>query len=193
VSGNPVAAPARDQMRAAEGSRLTTPLALRMPRSAPFRLRLTGKDLARQEASSRVSPAAHARANADPLTRFRVGRRALCRLSIMAPQLSNQMLRLASAMLEDPEVPSYGLELSKSAGLKTGTIYPALARMERSGWVESRWETERPEDLGRPRRRLYQLTGAGEVALRDAIDEQVRAIQSPMRRTRPGWPKARTA
>jgi PadR family transcriptional regulator, regulatory protein PadR len=111
----------------------------------------------------------------------------------MARQLSNQMLRLASAMLEHPAVPSYGLELSKSAGLKSGTIYPALARMERSGWVESYWEMERPEDLGRPRRRLYRLTGVGEVALRDAIEDQLRAIHRPVTRTRLRSPKARTA
>jgi PadR family transcriptional regulator PadR len=111
----------------------------------------------------------------------------------MSNQLSNQTLRLASAMLEDPEVPSYGLELSKSASLKTGTIYPALARMERMGWVESCWETERPEDLGRPRRRLYRLTGAGEIALRDAIEEQLRAIQRSATPIRLRSPKARTA
>jgi PadR family transcriptional regulator, regulatory protein PadR len=111
----------------------------------------------------------------------------------MPPQLSNQMLRLASAMLGDPTVPSYGLELSKSAGLKTGTIYPALARMERFGWVESLWETERPEDLGRPRRRLYRLTGAGEIALRDAIEDQLQAIQRPATPTRLRSPRPRTA
>ena len=117
----------------------------------------------------------------------------LCRLPIMGGQLSNQMLRLASAMLDDPAVPRYGLELSKSAGLKTGTIYPALARMERSGWVESHWEAERAKDLGRPRRRLYQLTGAGEVALRQAIEDQLRAIQRPATRTRRPSPKTSTA
>ena len=117
----------------------------------------------------------------------------LCRLSTMAVRVSNQMLRLASAMLETPEEATYGLELSKSAGLKTGTIYPALARMERAGWIESEWETERAEDLGRPRRRLYRLTGVGEAVLREAIDDQLRAIQrSSTRGVRPS-PKARTA
>lgn len=103
------------------------------------------------------------------------------------------MLRLGSAMLDEPARPRYGLELSKSAGLKTGTIYPALARMERSGWVESCWEAGRAQDLGRPRRRLYRLTGAGEIALRQAIDDQMRAIQPPRTSNWRPTPDARTA
>ena len=46
-----------------------------------------------------------------------------------------------------------------------GTLYKALGRMEAAGLLESRWEEP---DLalveGRPRRRLYRLTGAGERA-----------------------------
>jgi DNA-binding PadR family transcriptional regulator len=47
-----------------------------------------------------------------------------------------------------------------------GTLYKALARMEASGLLVSRWED--PEIAvadGRPRRRLYCVTGEGEVAL----------------------------
>jgi PadR family transcriptional regulator, regulatory protein PadR len=47
-----------------------------------------------------------------------------------------------------------------------GTLYKALGRMEEAGLLESRWEAP---DLaaaeGRPRRRFYQVTGAGERAL----------------------------
>jgi DNA-binding PadR family transcriptional regulator len=47
-----------------------------------------------------------------------------------------------------------------------GTLYKALSRMETAGLLESRWEDpQRAADEGRPRRRLYQITGAGEVAL----------------------------
>lgn len=46
-----------------------------------------------------------------------------------------------------------------------GTLYKALARMERDGLLSSAWEDpERAAAEGRPRRRLYQVTGAGEVA-----------------------------
>lgn len=47
-----------------------------------------------------------------------------------------------------------------------GTLYKALERMQRAGLLESRWED--PEVAvaeGRPRRRLYRVTGLGEQAL----------------------------
>jgi DNA-binding PadR family transcriptional regulator len=44
--------------------------------------------------------------------------------------------------------------------LPTGTVYPALHRLERAGLVRSRWSTE----AGR-RRRTYELTAAGRRAL----------------------------
>jgi DNA-binding PadR family transcriptional regulator len=52
-------------------------------------------------------------------------------------------------------------------GLPSGTVYPALRRLERDGLVESNWE---PEDEAmakqRPARRYYEVTQAGKsVAL----------------------------
>ena len=44
--------------------------------------------------------------------------------------------------------------------LPTGTIYPALHRLERIGWVRSEWTT----GPGR-RRRVYMLTASGRDAL----------------------------
>jgi DNA-binding PadR family transcriptional regulator len=44
--------------------------------------------------------------------------------------------------------------------LPTGTVYPALHRLERAGLVEANWS----EASGR-RRRVYQLTPAGHRAL----------------------------
>lgn len=44
-----------------------------------------------------------------------------------------------------------------------GTLYKALDRMERMGLLESRWEDPQvAADHGRPRRRLYRVTGDGE-------------------------------
>ena len=48
-----------------------------------------------------------------------------------------------------------------------GTLYKALARMETRGLLSSRWEDpDIAVAAGRPRRRLYQVTGEGELALR---------------------------
>lgn len=54
---------------------------------------------------------------------------------------------------------SYGYELSSSTGLRSGTLYPILARLADRGMLESRWESESVES--RPRRHLYRLTAAG--------------------------------
>ena len=47
-----------------------------------------------------------------------------------------------------------------------GTLYKALSRMETQGLLTSRWEAqENAAASGRPRRRLYQVTTAGQDAL----------------------------
>jgi len=81
-----------------------------------------------------------------------------------------EALRVVAALLEDPTAWHYSLHLGAEADVAAGTIYPLLAKLERSGRVESRWE-ETAADGGR-RRRLYRLSGAGQrcasVALADA-------------------------
>ncbi|APU12973.1 putative transcriptional regulator [Actinoalloteichus sp. GBA129-24] len=59
--------------------------------------------------------------------------------------------------------------------LPTGTVYPALRRLERAGYVGSEWST-----VGGRQRRTYTLTSAGERALaaeRTAWHEFTRAIE----------------
>ena len=54
-----------------------------------------------------------------------------------------------------------------------GTLYKALSRMQRDGLLTSRWEEpEAAEAEGRPRRRLYRVTGLGEAALTRARAQQ---------------------
>jgi DNA-binding PadR family transcriptional regulator len=51
-----------------------------------------------------------------------------------------------------------------------GTLYKALGRLEELGLLASTWEDE-PAAEGRPRRRLYELTGKGvQVADRARTD-----------------------
>jgi PadR family transcriptional regulator PadR len=66
-----------------------------------------------------------------------------------------------------------GAEIARSTKLASGTLYPILMRLEEAGWVESRWETEDPHELGRPRRRFYQVTGLGMRKARSAVRELV--------------------
>ena len=58
-----------------------------------------------------------------------------------------------------------------------GTLYKALGRLEDFGLLTSRWE-DAPSPLGRPRRRLYALTGAGVVAAGQARADRSGVIRS---------------
>lgn len=60
---------------------------------------------------------------------------------------------------------SHGYDVSRETGLKSGSLYPILARLSDQGLLEARWEQE--VGLGRPPRHLYRLTAAGRTALRD--------------------------
>lgn len=51
-----------------------------------------------------------------------------------------------------------------------GTLYKALGRLEGFGMLTSRWEDDGAVE-GRPRRRLYALTGEGERAADRALAE----------------------
>ena len=81
---------------------------------------------------------------------------------------------LAAGMeLQGDDGEFYGFALAKriaeradAAALTAhGTLYKALARLSERGLLESVWEdAEIGAAEGRPRRRLYRVTGAGELA-----------------------------
>ena len=59
----------------------------------------------------------------------------------------------------------FGFEIMEVTGLPSGTVYPALRRLERDGFVESDWEpTAEATEAARPARRYYQITTAGKAA-----------------------------
>ncbi|WP_329619952.1 helix-turn-helix transcriptional regulator [Streptomyces sp. NBC_01255] len=67
--------------------------------------------------------------------------------------------------------------------LRTGTIYPALQRLERLGLLSSSWQSS-----GERRRRAYELTEAGRQTLageRTAWSEFTAAIGSVLNPTTP--------
>lgn len=68
------------------------------------------------------------------------------------------LLSILRALL-DAGAGTWGLQLVVATGRPTGTVYPILERLERSGLVWSEWEpaNARPG----PRRRLYRLTESG--------------------------------
>ena len=64
--------------------------------------------------------------------------------------------------------PPWGLRLCEQTGYGTGTVYPALDRLMKAGWIADRWEEPQPAD--RPRRRYYSLTDDGRTAYREALN-----------------------
>jgi transcriptional regulator len=74
--------------------------------------------------------------------------------------------------------PLHGLAISRriaqvTAGtfeVKPGSLFPALHRMEESGWLSSAWG----ESENSRRAKFYRLTNAGQRRLREETDQWVR-------------------
>jgi DNA-binding PadR family transcriptional regulator len=63
----------------------------------------------------------------------------------------------------------YGFDAMDATGLPSGTVYPALRRLEDEGLVRSRWERAAlAHDEGRPPRRYYEISASGERWLVEA-------------------------
>jgi PadR family transcriptional regulator PadR len=69
--------------------------------------------------------------------------------------------------------------------LEEGTLYPALKRLERRGWIESEWGTS---DHGR-KARFYHLTAAGRQALPRLVHQWEAYVGAVDRAIRYGNPK----
>ena len=76
-----------------------------------------------------------------------------------------------------PDNPAWGLRLCEQTGYGTGTIYPALDRLLKAGWISDHWEDPPPED--RPPRRFYEMTSTGR--------EQYAAALRAHRQRRAAW------
>src|SRR5580698_11442548 len=60
----------------------------------------------------------------------------------------------------------YGFSVMQMTGLPSGTVYPAMRRLERDGLILSRWEQQSIADAEqRPPRKYYRLTRSGRTTL----------------------------
>jgi DNA-binding PadR family transcriptional regulator len=60
----------------------------------------------------------------------------------------------------------YGFSVMEMTGLPSGTVYPAMRRLERDGLILSKWERQAIADAGqRPPRKYYKLTRSGIATL----------------------------
>ena len=80
---------------------------------------------------------------------------------------SKQTLGLLAALADGAEDWQHGYNLSTRTGLKSGSLYPILMRLEDRGLLESEWQPS--SHPGRPARRMYRLTTQGAVFARKEL------------------------
>jgi DNA-binding PadR family transcriptional regulator len=98
--------------------------------------------------------------------------------------LEVDILEAALTLQRGGEATFYGFGLARTLRERSGsrlltahgTLYKALGRLEDSGLLASSWEE--PVE-GRPRRRLYELTGAGAQAARARASASPRVAAEP--------------
>jgi DNA-binding PadR family transcriptional regulator len=60
----------------------------------------------------------------------------------------------------------YGFSVMELTGLPSGTVYPALRRLERDTLIRSQWERQSiAEKEQRPPRKYYRITRLGQATL----------------------------
>lgn len=94
--------------------------------------------------------------------------------------LSPQALAVITVLADGSDW-RHGYDITAQAGVKSGTLYPLLMRLEAQGLLEARW-VESPQP-GRPPRHVYRLTGAGRdwVASLAEPPPARRALARPLR------------
>ena len=95
-----------------------------------------------------------------------------------SPRLSRETLQVLARFVERPARWRYGYDLSRDTGLKSGTLYPILMRLEKYALLEARWE---PTEAGVPPRHTYRLTPAGlELARAKLAESGLKWLQQPL-------------
>ena len=60
----------------------------------------------------------------------------------------------------------YGFSIMEMTGLPSGTVYPAMRRLERDDLIRSQWEKQSIADAEqRPPRKYYKITNVGKSTL----------------------------
>lgn len=77
--------------------------------------------------------------------------------------------RVLRSLLQAGSEWSHGYDLSRTAAVKSGTLYPLLIRLEAQGYLEAEWQGL--GDPGRLPRHAYRLTAAGRaLALANPVE-----------------------
>lgn len=95
-----------------------------------------------------------------------------------ARALSSTARSILSLLAEAGSGWSYGYDLCRKGGVKSGTLYPLLIRLEEQNHLEAQWL---PAEAGRPPRHVYRLTATGR-RLASENPPLVRARTTPVER-----------
>src|SRR6476619_310712 len=80
---------------------------------------------------------------------------------------------------------SFGFDIVDITGMPGGTVYPALRRLEESGYLTSRWEKPNiAQAEPRPQRKYYELTRPGREILAEAVKRYRLLDRTPPRKQR---------
>ena len=80
----------------------------------------------------------------------------------------------------------HGFDIIRVTGLPSGTVYPALRRLEEARYLTSAWEDPHvAQDARRPARKYYDVTPSGREALAEAVARYRLLVPPRARRLRP--------
>ncbi len=96
-------------------------------------------------------------------------RATLCSILLSMAQPANLSYASASILLAVDSGFRYGFDIMDCTGLPSGTVYPALRRLEASNLVTAEWENTASLNRLRPARKYYSITRLGGKALAAAL------------------------
>ena len=68
-----------------------------------------------------------------------------------------QLQLVIRVLLGNPDAEYYVYDVARRIGSTPGVVQPIFKRMERAGWLTSRWENVDPVEVKRPRRLYYRV------------------------------------
>lgn len=96
----------------------------------------------------------------------------------MKIRYSPQSVAVLGCFAENVSRWKHGYDISRSTGLKSGTLYPILIRLAGLGLLETAWATA---EAGRPPRHLYKLTDQGIQYAKDLLTQDAGAKLSSLK------------
>jgi PadR family transcriptional regulator, regulatory protein PadR len=101
----------------------------------------------------------------------------------MKVRRSPQTLQVLREFVRTPRQWRYGYDISRSTGIKSGTLYPILLRLAEGTLLETQWDTS---EVGKPPRHMYRLTPGALQFAREMVSS------SNMVRMQPAFSGARS-